>query len=114
VIVVPFEATVDEGVWGVQVKLHAFRTWLLQERHGNIAAARSVLVFGVKILRRAVLQKFTDVSDVLNASIIRAMIIMIERIRCSETFVGICKTTRRIVTEDVQFYTGRWFDGEKL
>jgi hypothetical protein len=47
-------------------------------------------------LRRVVSEKFTDVSDVLAASIIRAVIaVMMEAIITSETLVSLNQTTYR-------------------
>jgi hypothetical protein len=53
------------------------------------------------LLRRVVWYKFTDVSEVLAASIIRAIIaLMMEVGTTSETLVRIYQTTRRNNPED--------------
>jgi hypothetical protein len=49
------------------------------------------------IARRVVTLKLTDVSEVLTAFIIRAMM---EAVRSSETFVNFSVTTRRYIPED--------------
>jgi 16S rRNA C1402 (ribose-2'-O) methylase RsmI len=60
------------------------------------------------MLRRVVWQKFTDVSEVLTASIIRAMIaLIIEAARTSETLVNFYQTTRRYNPEHSHLRTHR-------
>jgi RNase adaptor protein for sRNA GlmZ degradation len=44
--------------------------------------------------------KFTDVSEVLAASTIRAIVLMMEAARTSETLVNFYQTTRRCNPED--------------
>jgi len=54
--------------------------------------------------RRVVMLKLTDVSEVLTASIIRAMM---EVVRTSETSVNFNETTRRYIPEDSKLHTRR-------
>jgi hypothetical protein len=55
------------------------------------------------MLRRAVWWKFTDVSEMLAASIIRAL--MAEAVSTSETSFSIYQTTRRNIPEDTHLHT---------
>jgi hypothetical protein len=56
------------------------------------------------MLRRAVRYKFTDVSEVLTASIIKAIALMMEAVSTSETSVSFYQNTRRIIPEDSHIY----------
>jgi hypothetical protein len=51
------------------------------------------------MLRLVVWKKFTDVSKVLAASIIRAIIFLMEAASISETSVNFYQTTRRNISE---------------
>jgi hypothetical protein len=54
------------------------------------------------MLRRVVWKKFTDVSAVLTASIIRAIIaLMMDEVSTTETSVNFYQTTRRNIPEDI-------------
>jgi hypothetical protein len=57
------------------------------------------------MVRRVVWQKFTYVSEVLTASIIRS--IMMEAVRISETSVNFYETTQRNIPEDSHLHTRR-------
>jgi hypothetical protein len=59
------------------------------------------------MLRRIVWQKFTDVSEALAASIIRAMRSMMAAASTSETSVNFYPTPRRNIPEDSQFHIRR-------
>jgi hypothetical protein len=60
------------------------------------------------MLRRAVWRNFTDVSEVLTASIIRAMIAqMMEAASTSERSVEFYETARRNIPEDSYLHTRR-------
>jgi hypothetical protein len=52
------------------------------------------------MLRRVVSQKLTDASEVLTASIISVMSLMMEAVSTSETPVNFCEITRRNIPED--------------
>jgi hypothetical protein len=54
------------------------------------------------MLRRAVWQKLTDVSEVLTASVIRAGRLMTDKV--SEASVNFCHTTRRSIQEHSSIY----------
>jgi hypothetical protein len=56
------------------------------------------------MLRRAVWYKFTDVSELLNAS---SIMTMMEAVSTSETSVNFYPTTRRKIPEDSQLHTRR-------
>jgi hypothetical protein len=59
------------------------------------------------MLRRVVWQKFTDVSEVLTASIIRAIARTMEVVNTSETSVKFYQTTRRDIPEGSHLHTRR-------
>jgi hypothetical protein len=55
------------------------------------------------MLRRVVLSKFTDVSDVLTASIMKAISLMMEAVRTSDMSVDLYEITRRNIPQDKLF-----------
>jgi hypothetical protein len=60
------------------------------------------------LLRHVVWEKFTDISEVLAASIIRAVIaLMMEAASTSETSVNFCQTAQRNNPEDSRPHTHR-------
>jgi hypothetical protein len=59
------------------------------------------------LLRCVVWYKYTDVSEVLTASIIRAIVLLMEAARTSETSGNVYQTTRRKSPENSHLHTRR-------
>jgi hypothetical protein len=59
------------------------------------------------MLRREVSQKLMDISEVLAASIIKAIVHIMESVSTSETSVNFCETPRHNIPEHGHLYTRR-------
>jgi hypothetical protein len=66
---------------------------------------KAIMKISSGMLRLVVWQKFTNVSEVLAASIIRAMSEMMETTSISETSVNFYEITRRNIPEDSHFHS---------